>query len=577
MNVGQKIDHYTLEDKVGEGGFGDVFRAIDDNTGMEVAIKCSRPNEYDKIKDFEQRFMREVSCISKLRHPGIVQLFDYGSLPNRTLYLVMEYVCGLNLEVLIKRDAPYSYVFASNIVLQILDALSEAHAQGIVHRDLKPANIMLVQQGLRRDIVKLLDFGIAKAFDGTEPDLTRQTFDKGVGFGSPQYMPPEQFYGAKVGPYSDLYAVGLLFLELLTGKQAMAGKTLSEVVEKQLRKFPEIPPPFNQGPLFDVFRRALAKQPSMRYQTALEMYCDIDAIVRQQSPFLQVYAAAAGKQAPQVTVSLQKAAVSNPSIQAQTSFDIDEQDSTVDTMLFEAQRQNPGYGEGVDISNFNTMIFDSDINPSASPAPKSLYDEIEELAEMAPTDDMSRIAPTVPTATNQMQNPLPPSLPIRQNGRNEILNSEEMDIATHSMQAHPELAFHPRVGPSAVSTRDIDNDIGEMKTVMVEPEALPPITEDFSPVFHQQRTQFISKRLMDSRRPTEYRDGFFARLALRLACSKLGMALGNSAFAKFLVRTQKRLSRFIDSLYEEHFIPLVIGVCVVLAILFVVLAWLVFV
>ena len=285
MEVGQKIDHYTLEDKVGDGGFGDVFRAVDDNTGMEVAIKCSRPQESSRIQDFEQRFLREVACISKLRHPGIVQLFDYGALPDKTFYLVMEYVCGLNLDVLIKRDAPYSYVFASNIILQILDALSEAHSQGIVHRDLKPANIMLVQRGLRRDIVKLLDFGIAKAFDGTEPDLTRQTFDKGVGFGSPQYMPPEQFYGQKAGPYSDLYAVGLLFLELLTGRPAITGKTLSEIVEKQIRTFPTIEPPFNQGPLFDVFRRALAKQPSMRYQTALEMYCDVDAIVRQQSPY----------------------------------------------------------------------------------------------------------------------------------------------------------------------------------------------------------------------------------------------------------------------------------------------------
>ena len=144
MEVGQKIDHYTLEDKVGNGGFGDVFRAVDDNTGMEVAIKCSRPQESSRIQDFEQRFLREVACISKLRHPGIVQLFDYGALPDKTFYLVMEYVCGLNLDVLIKRDAPYSYVFASNIILQILDALSEAHSQGIVHRDLKPANIMFV-------------------------------------------------------------------------------------------------------------------------------------------------------------------------------------------------------------------------------------------------------------------------------------------------------------------------------------------------------------------------------------------------------------------------------------------------
>ncbi|MBR0391250.1 MAG: protein kinase, partial [Oscillospiraceae bacterium] len=126
MNIGQQLSHYILEEKIGDGGFGDVFRARDISSGMEVAIKCSRVEDSDnKLKDKEQRFLREVSCISKLKHPGIVQLFDYGSLPDGTLYLVMEYVCGQNLEVLIKRDAPFSYIYASEIILQILDALSE--------------------------------------------------------------------------------------------------------------------------------------------------------------------------------------------------------------------------------------------------------------------------------------------------------------------------------------------------------------------------------------------------------------------------------------------------------------------
>ena len=119
----------------------------------------------------DQRFLREVACISKLRHPGIVQLFDYGALPDKTFYLVMEYVCGLNLDVLIKRDAPYSYVFASNIILQILDALSEAHSQGIVHRDLKPANIMLCDRiGFPGYFVKVLDFGVAKIISEDDED-----------------------------------------------------------------------------------------------------------------------------------------------------------------------------------------------------------------------------------------------------------------------------------------------------------------------------------------------------------------------------------------------------------------------
>ena len=114
MKVGDKISHYLLEEKVGEGGFGDVFRATDTNTGMEVAVKCSRPDAAEsKVSDREQRFLREVSVISKVRHPGIVQLFDYGIHEDGTFFLVMEYVCGLNLEVLIARDAPFSYTYAS--------------------------------------------------------------------------------------------------------------------------------------------------------------------------------------------------------------------------------------------------------------------------------------------------------------------------------------------------------------------------------------------------------------------------------------------------------------------------------
>lgn len=585
MEIGQRIDHYTLEDKVGDGGFGDVFRAVDDHTGMEVAIKCSRPQESCRIQDFEKRFLREVACISKLRHPGIVQLFDYGSLPDKTFYLVMEYVCGLNLDVLIKRDAPYPFGFASNIILQILDALSEAHEQGIVHRDLKPANIMLVQRGLRRDIVKLLDFGIAKAFDGTEPDLTRQTFEKGVGFGSPQYMPPEQFYGQKVGPYSDLYAVGLLFLELLTGKPAITGKTLSEIVEKQIRTFPTIEPPFNQGPLFDIFRRALAKQPSMRYQTALEMYCDIDAIVRQQSPFLPIYDAAAGKQAPMLTVSLQRSEVVPKNVD-NSDFEIEDQDSTVDTMMFDNQTPTLD-DDNVDLSNFNTMIFESDISPTAPP--RSLYREIEQMVEAAPTDDMSRVSPTVPSTTNRVSTdpvlacpPLPQGANSRtadsslKTDRLDCMQSAELNIATSAMPAHPELARVPRAtSPMAVAAQSYEDDMEVCKTRMLEPEDVPPLSDDLPPVFHQQRTQFIPKHIAGARRPTGYNDGLFARMTMWMMTKPAFVKFFNSAPIVALSRARRRMSRYIDTLYEEHFLALVIGVCSMLIVLTLILVWLV--
>lgn len=622
MNVGDKISHYTLEDKIGEGGFGDVYRARDDQTGLEVAIKCSRPGDGNRLKDFEQRFLREVSCISKLRHPGIVQLIEYGALPDGVLYLVMEYVCGLNLEVLIKRDAPYSYIFASNIILQVLDALSEAHAQGIVHRDLKPANIMLVHQGLRQDVVKLLDFGIAKAFDGSEPDLTRQNFARGAGFGTPQYMPPEQFYGRQIGPYSDLYAVGLLFYELLTGRQAMGGATLSEVVEKQLKKFPDIPPPFNQGPLFDIFRRALAKEAGMRYQSAGEMYCDIDAIVRRQSPFLPIYQGAAGNRSAALKLQVVKA----PDLQeAPVDENSGEDAATVDTMAFTNRNERAlalgNFSHEEDISNYNTMIFDS--SDGSGIGPQSLYDEIAEMRDSAKTDDFGRIDPSLTVSRldgrgGNFDDSATEASPVIMGERGDrgfaaddvlathasaSLNSDEISIATSNMKAHPELggiqvaelpyrdseylatvnsSQHPefanirRGAIQPISTSPLfseDASLDEQRTKMVAAMEDGSQSEDLAPIFHQQRTQFIPQRQLSMRRPTRYtEDSFLGRLVLYFETSNLGLAILNSRFAGYLRDMSRRVSKFIDSLYENHFILLVAIVCLTIVISVILLA-----
>lgn len=605
MNIGQQISHYMLEEKIGEGGFGDVFRARDVNTGMDVAIKCSRPDSAEgKLKDREQRFLREVSCISKLRHPNIVQLFDYGSLPDGTLYLVMEYVCGLNLEQLIKRDAPFSYTYASDIILQVLDALSEAHTQGIVHRDLKPANIILVRQGLRTDVVKLCDFGIAKAFNGTEPDLTRQNFQKGAGFGTPQYMPPEQFYGKKIGPHSDLYAVGLVFYELLTGKQACGGKTLSEVIEKQLKKFPEIPEPFNEGPLLDMFKRALAKQISARYTSATDMYYDIDAIVRQPSPYLQRYSSVANATSKDKASHI-KSCASVPAIPATPDDDFDlDAVSTVDTKAFEEANH-------IDISGYSTLIFDGEEIPGiragqngASPLanmPTQMQPAFDafDAEEMIPTDDMSRVSPAVAmapklvglpssaTKTSTIKKPwfsfgkskqqdTTPSAPYFKSSAPDV--SSEMDIATSCM---------PTVGRNGFNDSP-DTDISDLNTLMVGADMLPPedemppgfheqstkflpkmndpATEDLPPVFHEQRTQMLQKgRVSSLRRPTHLGDDLpdtaFTRF---MSMYSFGQSYLNSDFYRNWRHFKHRLSKFIDNMYEKHFTELVIGVCLVI-------------
>lgn len=578
MNVGQKISHYTLEDKIGEGGFGDVFRAKDDLTGMDVAIKCSPPSNEQRLKDFEQRFMREVSCISKLNHPAIVQLFDYGALPDGSLFLVMEYVCGLNLDVLIKRDAPYSYIFASDIILQILDALSVAHAQGIVHRDLKPANIMLVKQGLKQDVVKLLDFGIAKAFNGSEPDLTQQSFDKAAGFGTPQYMPPEQFYGKKIGPYTDLYAVGLLFLELLTGKPAVSGKSLSDILEKQLKIFPDIPAPFNQGPLSDIFRCALAKQPDMRYQSAGEMARDIENIRLSSPASFNLYANAAANAQNQWAVPLVKASTGEQNQSEDFPISQDEL-STIDQNSFldefddktlDATIDESAIPFGDDPNNFNTMIFDSDAVdvPSHAKHNRSLYDEIKHLQEISPTDDMSRIdTATLPQSLQNPQptakSPLPPPLPATP-----APPSQEFNIPTTAFDAHPELNALPRKGPIPLKLNNNPNsDVESRKTVMLDAADFPQSTADLPVVFHQQSTQFLPSYRSNTLRPTRYNDGFFSRLRYRFVTSSFGMAFLNAAPIRACARAKNRLVDFIDLLYEKHFSALVAAVCALLVVL----------
>ena len=410
MNVGQRFSHYLIEEKIGEGGFGDVFRARDLNSGMEVAMKCSHPCDPEKMNDKEQRFLREVSCISKLRHPNIVQMYEYGTLPDKTLFLVMEYVQGFNLEDLIKREAPFAYAYASDIILQVLDALAAAHAQCIVHRDLKPANIMLVKQADGRDIVKLLDFGIAKAFDGSTPDLTQVS--PNLSFGTPHYMSPEQFSGKKLGPYSDLYSAGLIFYELLTGKQAVTGETLIEVAEKQLNGVIEIPEPFSLGPLGDVFRCAFAKSIDMRYASAAEMYRDIDAIIRQRSPFLALYstATASSRQGSAPFSPNAGYAQASPNAAAVNGSGQDDELSTIDNNTLGAmlsRGDNP-----VDLSGYKTVIFEDGFEglPEIDESPNAYHPglQVSRLPSDAPVLLPQAIAPS-PTALVQLPEAISPS------------------------------------------------------------------------------------------------------------------------------------------------------------------------
>lgn len=262
---------FRIEYKIGEGGFGDVYRAVELSSGQPVAVKTLRNEVNPQLPDMVQRFEREFTLARKLRHPRIVAMYDFGRLRDGTLYMAMEYVAGEELEQVLRRERRLPIERARTIVLQVLEALATAHQMGVVHRDLKPSNVMLLK-GVPGDVVKLLDFGVAKAFDGTYADLTAQNLAGSVGFGTPQYMAPEQIFGQNIGPCTDLYAVGLIFIELVTGRAPMMAATPADIIQRQLQEEVAIPDWLRHSPIGQVIERAVAKDWRARFQLAGELY-----------------------------------------------------------------------------------------------------------------------------------------------------------------------------------------------------------------------------------------------------------------------------------------------------------------
>jgi serine/threonine protein kinase len=242
-----QLGPYKIEEAIGAGGMGEVFRAIDTRLGRKVAIKISS-------QQFDARFAREARAISALNHPHICTLYDIG--PN---YLVMELVEGQTLAAQLKKGK-MSIADTLRYGSQIADALTEAHAKGIVHRDLKPSNIMLARSG-----VKVLDFGLAK--QQTNPDETLTSSN--VVIGTPAYMAPEQREGKAADWRTDIYALGLIFYEMATGKRAVQGQT----------------PPMGNLParLTHVIERCLAQDPEERWQSARDVRAESQWAARDTS------------------------------------------------------------------------------------------------------------------------------------------------------------------------------------------------------------------------------------------------------------------------------------------------------
>ena len=276
--IGDVLDGtYRIESELGRGGFGAVYLARQMSMDREVALKILVAHAM-KVDEMIRRFRREVMAIRNLGHPNTIRVYDFRDRSDGMLYYVMEHIKGPTLKEVIKEGAmPPARVH--RILRQVLKSLAEAHDFGIVHRDLKPANIMLAQMHGETDFVKVLDFGIAKIMDGDDDEERDQITSAGVLVGTLNYMSPEQIAGGQITGASDLYALALIGIEMLSGKSVFEGTGRWEILHKQISDEPvEIPQIVLDSPLGPVFRKALQKRPQQRYPRAEEMLAALDAI-----------------------------------------------------------------------------------------------------------------------------------------------------------------------------------------------------------------------------------------------------------------------------------------------------------
>jgi serine/threonine protein kinase len=268
LHAGDKLDHYLIENLVARSGMASIFRATDERTGQSVAIKIPHPEmEADPV--FYDRFRREEEIGKKLNHPGVMKVFADGD--HSRFYMVMEWVDGRLLRQVMNEQKKFPPERAVKIALQIAAALEYIHNHGVVHRDLKPENIMVDAN----DHVKLIDFGIA-----ANVGSRRLTFAKfSATMGTPDYISPEQVKGKRGDARSDIYALGVMLYEMLTGRVPFTGPNAFVIMNDRLLNNP-VPPreidPEISPQLQEIIYRTLERDPAKRYASAHEFAHDLE-------------------------------------------------------------------------------------------------------------------------------------------------------------------------------------------------------------------------------------------------------------------------------------------------------------
>jgi serine/threonine-protein kinase len=279
--IGKVLDsRFTILERIGSGGMGRVYKARQAPLDRIVALKVLNPSySGDKDPNFKRRFFLEASLTAKLKHPNTIQIIDYGEVGDEVFYIAMEYLEGQTLSAVLTRTGPLPWKRALNIAQQIARALREAHRAGIIHRDLKPANVMLVEEDNSHDLVKVLDFGLVKAYKEENNDVSSHSPEMtqaGVILGSAQYMAPEQAHGHG-DPRADIYSLGVVLYHMLMGRPPFTARDSMDVI---VQHHTQPPPPFRQvRPQLEVppeveglVMRCLAKKPEGRF-------ADMDALL----------------------------------------------------------------------------------------------------------------------------------------------------------------------------------------------------------------------------------------------------------------------------------------------------------